>query len=57
MRKINATIRITHEFGEWQLCPKCYGSGQMIANGYTSTVMSICDVCNGAKILARPILK
>lgn len=52
-------------FGEWQLCPKCNGQGLIEKPPYlaaevtewvsTGTVFT-CDVCNGAKILARPLL-
>ena len=45
-------------FGEWQLCPKCPGSGQlwgMSQSQYTTIGWSTCDVCQGAKIIARPI--
>lgn len=43
--------------GEWQLCPKCLGGGRaMNMNNFIPTTMDICDVCNGAKVLARPIL-
>ncbi|HRP30491.1 MAG TPA: hypothetical protein PKV73_01300 [Agriterribacter sp.] len=37
-------------FGEWQLCPKCNGQGMITGVAFT------CDVCNGAKVLARPLL-
>jgi hypothetical protein len=41
----------------WQLCPKCLGDGNLMR--YNSPPMStsatpICDVCNGAKIIATP---
>lgn len=53
------------EFGEWQLCPKCNGQGTVSkphhvagdVNTWTANATSFrCDVCQGAKILARPIL-
>lgn len=42
--------------GEWQLCPKCGGEGtiDLRYNPQSTTVTNLCDVCNGAKILARP---
>lgn len=49
-------------FGEWQLCPKCNGSGQVYENRGTPGLTDYtvgwfnCDVCNGAKVLARPII-
>jgi len=46
-----------NELGEWKLCPKCAGHGNVSSHG-TSTVSTVlCDVCNGAKVLARPIMK
>lgn len=46
-------------FGEWQLCPKCAGQGQIFQTQlsyHTSIGWINCDVCLGAKIIARPIL-
>jgi DnaJ-class molecular chaperone len=46
-------------FGEWQLCPKCNGEGKIIADYWDGTVyvsQRTCPVCNGAKVLARPII-
>ena len=48
------------EYGEWQLCPKCFGDGNLMR--YNSPNMStnacpICDVCNGSKIIPKPIMQ
>lgn len=52
-------------FGEWQLCPKCNGQGMIEKPPYLAAeetewistgVAFTCDVCNGAKVLARPLL-
>ncbi len=40
--------------GEWQLCPKCLGEGFVPGKGVS--VHDVCDVCNGAKILAKPLI-
>ncbi len=49
--------------GEWQLCPKCHGQGNIskpphvagdVYEWTDSSCVHLCDVCNGAKILARP---
>ena len=37
----------------WQLCPKCNGSGTLWGF-YGSTTSTICDVCNGKKIIETP---
>lgn len=51
--------------GEWQLCPKCNGQGTVSKPPYlagdidhwvSSATSFPCDVCSGAKIIARPIL-
>lgn len=51
-------MKVVKEFGEWQLCPKCYGTG-LLQPPYeirgTAIISGTCDVCNGAKILARPV--
>lgn len=53
------------EFGEWQLCPKCNGQGIVSkphhvagdVNTWVANATSFrCDVCQGAKILARPVM-
>lgn len=45
------------DLGEWQLCPKCFGDGNLAR--YNSPSISsgipICDVCHGKKIIERPI--
>lgn len=41
----------------YQACPICSGSGQVLANGYTSSIYTICSVCNGAKIIPMHIVK
>lgn len=47
------------QFGEWQLCPKCNGDGNLGRYNSPNIVseIPICDVCNGAKIIQRPIIK
>lgn len=48
---------------QWQLCPKCDGQGSVSKPPYvpvdvdhwaSSAVSFVCDVCNGAKIIAPP---
>lgn len=41
-------------YGEFQLCPKCNGSG-LYYNYDGTSLTNICDVCNGQKIIAKPI--
>lgn len=44
---------LSEVIGEWQLCPKCNGDGNLPSP--STTVMYItCDVCNGQKIIAKP---
>jgi hypothetical protein len=46
-------------YGLWQLCPKCDGEGRLPGVHYDGLNLStdrVCPVCNGAKILARPII-
>lgn len=52
--------------GEYQLCPKCNGQGIVSKPPYiagdirewTSNETSFkCDVCNGEKIIQRPVIK
>lgn len=48
------------KFGEWQLCPKCGGSGKA-APGYEvvlagNVVSSRCDLCHGGMVIGRPVL-
>lgn len=57
----------TPSFGEWQLCPKCNGQGMVLIPPYvagdatewssTTVCTHTCPVCNGAKIIQRPIIK
>lgn len=47
-------------FGEWQLCPKCNGEGILygvIQNHDTTaiTVNPTCHICNGSKLIQRPL--
>lgn len=42
---------------EWQLCPKCFGEGQVENNGTSSSIYRICPVCNGTKTLIKPYVK
>lgn len=45
------------EAGEWQLCPKCLGGGRaMNMDNMIPTTMDVCDVCNGNKIIAKPLI-
>lgn len=46
---------VTQQFGYWQLCPKCDGEGTVTTTS-TFILTATCPVCNGAKILARPII-
>lgn len=47
-------------FVDWQLCPKCNGDGHLMRYNsppFISTNESaICDVCNGAKIIAKAMI-
>jgi DnaJ-class molecular chaperone len=53
-------------FGEWQKCPKCDGQGTVskppgiagdVYQWSSTSCTHQCDVCNGAKIIQRPIIK
>lgn len=48
-------------FGEWQLCPKCNGDGvvrDFINSCSANASFTLpCPVCNGLKLLVRPIIK
>lgn len=55
----------TSQPSEWQLCPKCNGQGSVSkppyvagdVNEWTSSATSfVCNVCNGAKVLVKPII-
>lgn len=37
---------------EWQLCPKCNGSGETKVTNYADTLFK-CDLCNGKKIISK----
>lgn len=63
--RLRATVEEKPVFGEWQLCPKCGGQGTVSKppyipgdiNQWSSSAMShVCDVCNGAKTIMRPII-
>lgn len=44
--------------GEWQLCPKCNGDGHLYSFNSPNMIANdeaICDVCQGAKIIQKPI--
>lgn len=43
-------------FGEWQLCPMCHGFGEIRLPETSTPMFGTCPVCNGAKVLARPII-
>lgn len=40
----------------YQCCPVCNGTGQTIADGFTSSVFQTCKVCNGAMIIPQHIV-
>ena len=42
------------KISEWQLCPKCFGEGQVSNVGTSSSTYRNCPVCNGNKILIKP---
>ena len=51
-------------YGEWQLCPKCSGHKKIqnldFGKYNTSAAQPLtidCDICNGAGIIAKPIIK
>jgi hypothetical protein len=44
-------------FGEWQVCPICNGSGEILADGYTSSVYQQCPTCSGNRIIQRPTIQ
>lgn len=57
---INPDSKVEYQIiNEWQLCPKCNGSGLVLNLGwpYSDTLIStapvICDVCNGKKIISK----
>ena len=40
----------------YQCCPLCNGTGQILADGFTSSVYQTCKVCNGARIIPMHIV-
>lgn len=45
-------------FGEWQCCPCCGGLGYMEVARLVGTVLdNSCPVCQGQKIIQRPIVE
>lgn len=40
----------------YQCCPVCNGSGQTVADGFTSAVYQTCKVCLGAMIIPMHVL-
>jgi len=44
------------KISEWQLCPKCFGEGEVSNVGTSSSTYRICPVCNGNKTLIKPII-
>jgi predicted RNA-binding protein with PUA domain len=59
LRKVLEIFRYEAQLGEWQLCPKCAGEGivtEQTTSAFIATVTRTCPVCNGAKVLARPII-
>ncbi len=49
-------VNIEKQYGYWQLCPKCDGEGIIPTIGLATATTRICPVCNGSKLLARPII-
>ena len=45
------------KISEWQLCPKCFGEGEVSNVGTSSSIYKICPVCNGNKTLIKPIIR
>lgn len=44
------------KLSEWQLCPKCFGEGQVSNVGTSSSTYRTCLVCNGNRILIKPYI-
>ena len=44
------------KLSEWQLCPKCFGEGQVSNVGSSSSTYRTCLVCNGNRILIKPYI-
>ena len=57
--KTPTQLNKSNEAGSWQLCPKCNGDGHLGRYNppmfASTTVTPVCDVCNGSKIIAKPI--
>lgn len=56
---------ISVEYGWWQVCPKCQGQGIVskpswipygVDNWSSTSAFFVCDICNGAKIIERPVI-
>jgi len=41
----------------YQACPICNGSGEIVADGFTSGIMQACSVCHGEKIIPMCVIK
>lgn len=64
--KFIISLRRFAKLGEWQICPKCNGQGIVSkpsniagdVHQWTSTETAhICNVCDGRKVLERPLIK
>lgn len=40
----------------YQCCPVCNGRGEVVADGFTSSVYQKCTVCDGQKIIPTAII-
>jgi uncharacterized protein (DUF983 family) len=56
MKKKETKTKKPIQFGEYQLCPMCLGNGWVFNTGLSTAITSQCGVCNGAKVLIKPIL-
>jgi len=41
----------------FQSCPICSGTGQVLADGFISSVYQVCNKCNGAMVIPMHVLK
>ena len=41
-------------FGEWQCCPVCDGNGQILADGFISSIYQQCPTCSGQRMIQKP---